>query len=94
MFLFLASLKRLTKIKFNYIRLFLKPFIAASACGFVAYTVCNFTNGAIMTLVAIAAGGVVYVATLIAIKGISEDDILMLPKGTKIANSMNKYKLL
>ncbi len=94
LFLCLASLKRLTKIKFNYIRLFLKPFIAASACGFVAYTVCNFTNGAIMTLVAIAAGGVVYVATLIAIKGISEDDILMLPKGTKIAKSMKKYKLL
>ncbi len=90
----LTALRRITKIKFNYLNIFLKPFISAVICGLVAYFICYFTEGAIMTIVAIAAAGVAYIASLLFTKALSQDDILMLPKGAKIVKTLKKFNFV
>jgi stage V sporulation protein B len=41
--------------------------------------------------VAICFGGLIYVISMLFIKGISKDDVVMLPKGEKIAKILAKY---
>ena len=41
--------------------------------------------------VAIGFGGLVYLISMLLIKGIAKDDIIMLPKGEKIAKLLAKY---
>ncbi len=67
---------------------FLKPFLSSVACAlsaFGAYKLFYAIHpGRIATLAAIAIAAVVYVAFLLLIGALSEDDIKLLPKGDKI----------
>ena len=47
--------------------------------------------GKIITLASIAIACVVYVIALLLLKAISKDDVLMLPKGQKIAKVLEKH---
>ena len=47
-----------------------------------------------MTIIAIIFAIVIYVVVILLIKGITREDILMLPKGEKIANTLAKRKLI
>ena len=49
---------------------------------------------ALMTIIAIIFAIVIYVVVILLIKGITREDILMLPKGEKIANTLAKRKLI
>lgn len=96
----LTSLIRITKVKINFVSVFVKPLIAASACGITAWSV-NYllvqklaVSGRISTVLAIGAAGCVYGVILILIKGIAKDDLEMLPKGEKIAKVLAKFGLL
>ncbi|MEG2597768.1 MAG: polysaccharide biosynthesis C-terminal domain-containing protein, partial [Oscillospiraceae bacterium] len=85
----LINLKRITGIPFQFIRLGIKPIVSGLLCGLAgkfSYDLLgNMIHGNVKTLIAIAIAGVVYVFMLLLVRGISKDDILMLPKGEKFA---------
>lgn len=64
----LRSLKKLTGVKFDILRLFVKPTFAALMCGGTAYLCYNFLNlshgNKISVLISITAGGLIYVLCL------------------------------
>ena len=45
-------------------------------------------------VLAIAAGGVVYAAAVLLVRGLRREDVLIMPKGEKIAEILTKYKFL
>ncbi len=80
-------------------RVFLKPLIAGIACGVSAFGVpvllgTVLANQKLITLAAIGIAFAVYVAVLLALKGISRYDVLMMPKGEKLCRVMDKFNLL
>ncbi len=81
-------------------RTFLKPLISAVVCVVPCFAVYYFATTyhilaeKIATLGSIAVAGIVYVVTLLILKGISEEDIKMLPKSDKIIKILRKAKLL
>ena len=96
----LTSLIRITKVKINYVSVFVKPLVAAAACGVTAWSV-NFIlaqklalSGRLSAIAAIAMGGCVYGVILLLVKGIAKDDLDMIPKGEKIAKILAKFGLL
>ena len=84
---------------------FVKPIFCGILCGLAAYTsfgICNrfippfsVAGHSLKDLLslgfAICFGGIVYVISMLLIKGIAKDDIIMLPKGEKIAKILAKY---
>lgn len=101
----LFCLLRFTRIRINFVSVFVKPAFCGALCGLGAYTsfaVCNrfipefavagHSLKAILCLgLSIAVGGVVYVISMLFVKGIAKDDVIMLPKGEKIAKVLAKY---
>ena len=96
----LTSLLKVTKTKVNFISIFVKPLVAAASCGITAaFTYMLLTTkmelgGSISAIVSICAGGAVYAIMLVLVKGISKDDLEMIPKGEKIAKVLAKFGLL
>ena len=100
----LIILYRRAQIKPNLMTTFFKPLFAAAMCALTAWAAYGLLDriiasdsrviGALMTVVAIAAAIVVYVAVILLIKGMTKEDILMIPKGEKIANILEKKNLI
>ncbi|MDO4379335.1 MAG: polysaccharide biosynthesis protein [Clostridia bacterium] len=95
-----TALLKVTKVKLDYASVFIKPLIAATACGLAALFSYSLLaeklsrNGTISTLLAICVGAAFYAAVLLLLKGIARDDVEMLPKGEKIAKALEKFGLL
>ncbi len=96
----LGSLLKVTKVKINVVSVYLKPLISAALCGAVAWGV-NYIiaerlmiESRLVGIVAIGFGGVTYAICMLLFKGIVKDDVLMLPKGEKIAKVLAKFGLL
>lgn len=101
----LVALIRTTKIRINFMSVFIKPIFCGLLCGAAAYTSFGLVNRfvpefslaghSVKTLLAlgvsIVLGGIIYVISMLLIKGIAKDDIIMLPKGEKIAKLLAKY---
>ena len=47
-----------------------------------------------LTIAAIGTAAVVYAAVVLLTKGIYREDVMMMPKGAKIASLMDKFNLL
>lgn len=102
----LFVLLRQTRLKPNVVSVFIKPFVCAVLCAAAAWAVNGLlyralsesvgmmTANAIATVAAIVAAIVVYAVSLLLLRGLSKDDILMLPKGEKIAKALEKYRLI
>lgn len=96
----LAQLLRATGIKINYMSVFAKPFIAAVLCGVGAwlgnYILVDVLSieSRLTTILAVCCGGGFYAIAILLLKGIVKDDVLMLPKGEKIAKVLAKFGLL
>ena len=96
----LTMLLRVTKVKPDFVSVFLKPLLAAASCGVSAFLVYRLlaaimsSHLKVATVFAILVGGGVYVIVLFAVKGIAKDDVEMLPKGEKIAKVLAKFRLL
>ena len=89
-----------TKIRINLISVFVKPIFSGVLCGIGAYTSYGIFNrflpdfsvkNLFCLAVAIGFGGLIYVISMLLIKGIAKDDIIMLPKGEKIAKILAKF---
>lgn len=103
-----SVLKSETGIRLDIKTVFIKPFIAAALCGVSAYgsykllsSVLTFgnpdgrLNGASLScLISIIIAVAVYALAVLLTKTIVKADVLMLPKGEKIAEILEKYKLL
>lgn len=105
----LYSIIKISGIKINIRSVFLRPFVCSVISSGVAYaTVRVFSkilgsfgnpdrmlNGNTVSLaIAVIAAAVAYVIALLFLKGISKDDLDMIPKGEKIAKKLEKYGFL
>ncbi len=85
------------KLSFSYMAT--RPLTAAVIMGAAVLLVYSgldrlMPNSRIVTILSIGIGALVYLAALIIVKGIKEEDIINLPKGQSLAAIMKKYKLL
>lgn len=96
----LIALIRTTKVKINILSVFIKPIICGAFCGVGAYTTYGLCNkfipefsvkGVFCLGFAICFGGLIYVISTLLVKGIAKDDVIMLPKGEKIAKILAKF---
>ena len=84
----------------NFKSVFLKPFIVAAICAAAAFGVYQLGAAVLprfakyLTLAAILVACLVYIAALLLLKAISKDDVLMLPKGEKIAKVLEKHNFI
>lgn len=87
-------LLRITKLRINFMTVFIKPAVSAILCAITAVVVSRVVMlGAsenVGTIVGIGCGAVVYVVSLVLLRAITEDDIKRLPKGEKLAVIYNK----
>ena len=104
----LTSLLKYSKTKINWGAIALKPLISAALCGVTAYAAYGLLSrifpvesaesilnmGTVSTGIAVGLAVVVYVFSLLLLKGVAREDISVLPKGEKIAKKLEKYGLL
>lgn len=104
----LTSLLRISKVKINWASILIKPLICAALCGVTAFasygllskifpagnTESIFNMGTVSTVIAVGLAVVVYVISLLLVKGVAREDVSVLPKGEKIAKTLEKYGLL
>lgn len=88
------ALCKYTKLIPNLLRTFVKPLAAGLFCAAAAWAANGLLggrlSGSVTTIAAIAIAGIVYLAALILLRVLTKDDILMLPKGKKIAKTLEK----
>lgn len=90
----LVTLIRVTKVKPSFKKVFLKPFIAAVACGISAYFVSLLGNSRFITIAAVGVAAVVYALFLILLNTFEKEDVLALPKGEKLLKLCLKLKII
>ena len=88
-----------TGIMPSVIKTYIRPLFAAAlciSCACLLYNVIAGTSlgGDISTLIAICVAAVVYVAAVFVLRCVTEDDILVLPKGERIARLLRRAHLL
>ena len=85
---------RLRIVKFSPVKVFLKPLAAAAVMGVFAWLIYKplsaifsggFMMSAIAVLTTVGLSAVIYALMLIVLKALPKEDVLMLPKGKKIA---------
>jgi len=94
-----AAIVRLVKIRLGFMDFVVKPFIAAGVMGCGAYLFDKLVSGVISsgrlsTIIVIALAGCVYLVAALVLGAIKRTDILMLPKGEKIARILEKTRML
>ena len=81
-------------MRLTFRRLFLKPLLCGILCGGGAWGVCSGLSalglGGIAIGVSIGCGGAIYIFGLFLTRGIAKKDLIMLPKGQKIAKTLEK----
>ncbi len=101
----LMAIIHYTKVKIDFISVFVKPIVCGLLCGLGAgmsfavtnriipdFSVSDHSGKAIICIgVGIAVGATVYLISILFVKGMAKDDIIMLPKGEKIAKVLAKY---
>ncbi|MBQ2848695.1 MAG: polysaccharide biosynthesis protein [Clostridia bacterium] len=104
----LTALLKISKVKVDWKSVFVKPAICAVLCGITAYAANGLLTtlfpsdpsqsilnmGTISAIISIGLAVVVYAISLLLIKGIAREDVINLPKGEKIAKTLEKYGLL
>lgn len=104
----LVSLLKISKVKIHWNSVFVKPLICAALCGVTAFAANGLLTklfpadtsesilnmGTISAVIAVGLAVIVYAISLLLIKGIAREDVIVLPKGEKIAKTLEKYGLL
>lgn len=85
---------KLTKFKPPIIRVFIKPLICSIVCSAGGYFVYSLLSNKISTIFGIFTAVVIYFIMIFAVRAIDRDDILLLPKGDKIADFFAKLNLI
>ena len=95
----LISLIRSTGVKLGFGEFIMKPFVTAVITAFTAYLSYDFiashmSSQTVSLFLSIGITAVVYFAALLLVRGINEDEILLIPKGEVILKLLKKYKLI
>lgn len=90
-----AALYKTMHEKLNYKAILLKPIIASFAMVLGVYTIYHIiymlvTSNSIATIIAILCGVVIYAVFMLIIRGFTEEDITILPKGTAMVAALKK----
>ena len=89
---------RTAGIRIRFTKVFLKPLLAGVLCGVTAWAsyglLSNLAGNTVSTAISILLAGAVYVIVLFLVRGIVKYDVLMLPKGEKIAKLLEKCRLI
>ncbi len=97
-FLSINKLRKIVTVSLNYTGIFIKPLIAGLACGIMALLSYNLLRAIgpsrLITILSIGIGGLCYLLVLFVLKGIAREDVLMLPKGNKIAKTLEKLHII
>ena len=103
------SIIKLTGVKINFMSVFIKPCICSAISAVVAFLTNlvfgkflgnlgdpdGMLNGnSVALIIAVIAAVISYVITILLLKGISKDDLLMIPKGEKVAEALEKRGFL
>lgn len=88
----LFILVRSTKIMPDFVSVAIKPMLAAVACGACAY-LCVYILG-INLLISIVISAIFYLLILLILHTFTKNEVLMLPKGKKIAKTLEKLHLI
>ncbi|MCC8097731.1 MAG: polysaccharide biosynthesis protein [Eubacterium sp.] len=98
-FLNMYALKKAADIKYDFVSILLKPFIASLIMGAgclgvykLLYMVLPYNS--ICTIVAILAAIVIFVIALALMKGFKREDLVLLPMGRKMIGMLEKFKLI
>ena len=90
----------MTKVKINFVSVYLNPLVCGLLCGAVAFASIWLIvdklgiESRLVCIVAVGLGGLTYAISMLIFKGIVKDDVLMLPKGEKIAKVLAKFGFL
>lgn len=91
----LWAVRKVIGVRLQWSSVFLKPLIAALICAGAAWGACQLLNLAmsrrLAPIFACVIACVIYLIVLIMVKAFTKEDILMLPKGKKIAQVLEKY---
>ena len=104
----LISLLRISKVRVNWSSILVKPLVCAALCGVTAFAAYGLLSkifpvantesilnmGTVSTVIAVGLAVIVYAISLLLLKGVAREDISVLPKGEKIAKTLEKYGLL
>lgn len=91
----LRAIRKVVGVRLRYYSVMIKPLMASFLCGGTA-VVFNllfeqFMSRRIAPVLACVVAGIVYLIALIMLKAFTREDILMLPKGKKIEQVLEKY---
>ncbi len=82
----------------NLIPIMSKPFISALLCAGTAYTVQTYletlTESRLVVLVSVATGALVYLISVLLLRTITENDLILFKNGNKFKKILEKRKLL
>ncbi|MBR5542855.1 MAG: polysaccharide biosynthesis protein [Oscillospiraceae bacterium] len=85
----LYKLLKIAELRIDFVNIFIKPLVSALLCAGTAYGISRIVllrfSENIATICGIAVGGCVYVAALVLLRAISEEDVRKFPKGDKLA---------
>ncbi|MBQ3573498.1 MAG: polysaccharide biosynthesis protein [Clostridia bacterium] len=91
----ILSIIKIAGIEFKWSSFIIKPTLAALIMGAVGFVLSTFLPiGKALCLVEICICAIVYGISIFAVRAVRRDDILMLPKGEKIAGLLERYKLI
>ncbi len=94
----LYGLRNVMKMPIRWRSIFPKPIFASLCCSVAAWAVngllSRFVSDGIAVVIAILSAVVVYIWVLLSTRAITSEDVLMLPKGQKIAQILAKYNFL
>lgn len=94
----LIAIVAITKLKFNYKNIFMKPLISSLGMAIVAKVsfvlLAGLIGDKLSTIVAILLAGMVYIILLVITGSITPEDMALLPKGDKIKDKLGKYNIL
>ncbi len=94
----MVILRHTVQVRLNFTSMFLKPLIASLFCGVTAWLsyslLSRFIQSRLVVFGAIVLAALVYAVVLLLIRGVAKNDVLMLPKGEKIAKILEKHSLL
>lgn len=92
----IALLKNI-KLKFDVRRMILGPICAATIMGICTYFINQGLNSivgtSISTIISIILGAIIYAITILVLRILNKEDMMMLPFGTKIYNLLVKLKI-
>ena len=90
----LIALLKVVRVRLKWRGIFLKPLLSGVLCGAAAWAanglLARVLPGTVATVLAIVIAAVVYVLLLLLLGAFTREDILMLPKGQKIAQILEK----